>query len=227
MLAAELLTSEGAAAADLEAGRSALEEACLRGRASACHHLGRFLKDGRGGPGDVGRALALLQKACDADEAEACLDLSDAARRASAEDGRLGLALLNAECDAFGGVACPYRGYTVAGPHVLWDPEKGLCDPRLRPRIARHPVLCRDYSFRREPGTNEEMQGEPALAAALDACGRGNLMACTYAGEHLAAGEDVPADLARGLELLHGACAGGEQVACVRLKLLESATCSR
>ena len=72
-----------------KAAASRLERACDDGSAHACQHLGGMLRDGRIVERDAERALRLFIRACDAEHADGCRQLSalSAARRRTLPDG--------------------------------------------------------------------------------------------------------------------------------------------
>ena len=149
---------------------------------------------------------------------DACLDLGHLGG-VSAQDAQRGLRLLNAECVQSPSAACPYAGYTVGGQGLVVDLARTLrmCDAAVHPRTSRHPELCINTGFLSQPG-GEERRGEDALAAAVEACGQGNAMGCWRAGELLADGTEVEADVARAIRLLQRACESQLRLACDKLE---------
>jgi TPR repeat protein len=223
--AARLLDSGEATQRDPVRARGAYEEACLRESATACHQLALFWRDGRGGLKDTGRALMLLQHACESDVPDACVDLGELLSVASEADGRRGLQLQREACGPARPEECSARGYSIGSSHAVFDVERGerMCDPLRHPAVSRHHRVCASFAFAREPGSGETLRGDEALTSAAEECERGNLLGCWRAGELLADGDEVPADLPRARQLLARACAGKVAPSCAVLERIGTA----
>jgi TPR repeat protein len=225
LAAAGILDSPGADPPDLATARAAYAEACLRDSAPACHQLGLFWRDGRGGPKDTAWAAVWLQRACESDVPDGCLDLAGVLSRISAADAQRGLRLQREGCTSSRPAECSFGGYSIGGPHATIDLERSarMCDPQRQPTVAKHHTVCRNLGFAYEPGTDVELRGDEAFARAAAACEQGNLLGCSRAGELLADGREVPADLPRAIALLQKACDGKEPIGCATLKRIGAA----
>lgn len=102
--AADAILTLSDAPRDAETTRAAvarLERACDDGSAHACQHLAGLLRDGHAVERDLERALRLFVRACDADHADGCRQLSalSAAHRRAGPDGLPGRPSLRLEDD--------------------------------------------------------------------------------------------------------------------------------
>ncbi len=220
LAAAQMLDTGGAVQADLATARVAYEEACLRGSAPGCHRLGLFWRDGRGGPQDSAWASVWLQQACESDIPEACIDLALVLSRISAADAQRGLRLQREQCTSSRSEECSFQGYSIGGSHAPMDMDRSarMCNPERQPTVSKRHDICFNLGFAHELGSDVERRGDDALASAVGVCEQGNMLGCTRAGELLAEGREVPADLPRALLLLRLACDGNEPMGCAALK---------
>lgn len=218
----------------------AMESACAGGEAEACVQLAAR--------GSRSRALALLKKACDADNGQGCHELAELTRRRWMVEASVVEALrLDEKACELGSVdGCVAAGKAyLFGSGVAADTEKGLA--MLEPTcgaetiagcellaniweqgIGVEPDLAKasEYYDRAEQNAPDEPIESPSTAfiVFVDACSRGDLLGCFDAGWFRAEGVEVPRNITVARELFEVACRGGLTTACGRWETIESSS---
>jgi TPR repeat protein len=189
-----LLDLEG----DDGAAIDAYGRACEGKVQTGCIGLGRHLENGGGVTRDLGRALALYEAACAADEPEG---------RASC--ARLALAQENQPLPR------PSMSATTALYRKAAADVAAACERHDLPR-------CVEYGFMRQTGRGVD----PNVAAAADlfrrACEGGVASGCTNAAVLAVSGADAPTRWPDALATLRKACEGGGAAACNDAAVLEA-----
>jgi TPR repeat protein/secreted trypsin-like serine protease len=190
--------------------RGVLEDGCKAGLGLACGELGRSAyATATGLPENRSAALALFDRACDADGTDCHTAKAIRAR-----------GLLAVACEAGDQAACAELGdLYVDFNSLLYDAAEAL---RLHGGACDAGIItaCRDAADTLI-GPAQPLAPEDAARAIrwlTRACDAEDAMACESLGEELVRGEAIPAERARGFELISLACERGRQIACNALE---------
>lgn len=198
--------------------------ACEAGEGHGCLNVSVAYGDGQGVPKDPARAFAFAERACTGGVPRGCALAAWATLTGdgATKDVKGSLARLESLCAANEASAC----IRLMGAYV-----KGL-----PPDVPADPLRVREYAGKACSAGAKDACEANKLLGAVDSgdttvaqvnamfekqCSDGSMLGCALLGENLVTGAGLPADRARGIQLLKKACAAKVERACQRLAQLK------
>ena len=165
------------------------------------------------------KAIAALQKACEAGEQDGCAGLGLAAYRGEGapKDTAAAVRLFDAACNANSLLGCTGLGIAyVDGTGVRKDTARGFT---LHERACDGGAMfgCYNLANAYTYGSGVAKDDERAVSLYERACAGGIVAACTNLGSAYDNGSGVPKDERHADELYEKACTGGNLLACTYL----------